>query len=60
MPSVRNVFDLIPLDLKQWLIIASISIIPIIIMELQKKLNELVFGKPVYEYKEAREQNSIY
>lgn len=39
----------------QWLIVAGISVTPIIIMELQKKLNELVFGKTVYEYKEVRE-----
>lgn len=39
----------------QWLIVAGISVTPIVIMELQKKLNELVFGKTVYEYKEVRE-----
>lgn len=39
----------------QWLIVVGISVTPIVIMELQKKLNELVFGKTVYEYKEVRE-----
>ena len=34
--------------------IAVVIIAPIIIMEFQKKLNEIVFGKPVYTYKEIR------
>jgi len=37
----------------QWLIVIATSISPIIIMELQKKLNEVLFGKTVYEYKNA-------
>ena len=39
----------------QWLCVGVISFLPIVIMELQKKLNEVVFGKTVYEYKEIRE-----
>ena len=32
----------------QWLIVAGISVTPIIIMELQKRLNDFKFGKVVY------------
>lgn len=42
----------------QWLYVALISIAPIIIIEIQKKLNEIVFGKAVYKYKETRGQNA--
>lgn len=55
IPSVREIFNLVPLSGIQWLLIAGVSLLPIIIMELQKKLNEVVFGKPVYDYKEVRE-----
>ena len=39
----------------QWIQVAFVSILPIVIIELQKKLNEILFGKTVYEYKEAFE-----
>ncbi len=55
MPTVRGIFSLVPLNSTQWLFVAGISLVPIVVMELQKKLNELVFGKTVYEYKEIRE-----
>lgn len=57
VPVIRNIFSLSPLNTAQWLIVAAISISPIIIIELQKKLNEVLFGKTVYEYKN---ENRIY
>lgn len=55
IPTVRGIFSLVPLNLVQWIFIAGITLVPVVVMELQKKLNEIVFGKPVYEYKEVRE-----
>lgn len=55
IPAVREIFSLSELNNMQWLIVAGISLAPVVIMELQKKLNELVFGKTVYEYKEVKE-----
>ena len=54
IPSIANIFDLVTLTSTQWLYIAAISFAPIVIVELQKKLNEILFGRTVYEYKEAR------
>ncbi len=57
IPSIANIFDLVSLSLIQWLYVIAISIMPIIIIELQKKINEITFGKTVYEYKETRSYN---
>ena len=54
IPSVAKIFSLVSLNATQWLYVALISIAPIIIIELQKKLNEIIFGKTVYEFKEVR------
>ena len=54
IPSLANVFKLVQLNKTQWLYCLGISILPIVIMELQKKMNELKFGKTVYQYKEKR------
>ena len=51
IPNVRDVFSLVSLNGMQWLQIAFISLLPIVIIELQKKFNEMIFGKTVYEYK---------
>lgn len=48
IPSVRNIFSLTELNQTQWGIVAGISMLPLVIMELQKKLNEVLFGKTVY------------
>lgn len=53
IPSVAQVFKLVPLNSIQWLYTALISISPIFIIEIQKKFNELKFGKVVYGYKNA-------
>lgn len=45
MPSI---FSCTTLTIEQWLVTLAISISPIIIMELQKKINEIKFGKRMY------------
>ena len=49
IPQLAEVFKLVPLNSIQWLYTIAISIIPIIVMEIQKKFNEIKFGKVVYE-----------
>ena len=55
IPNVRDIFNLVPLNGVEWGIVALVSLMPIVIMEGQKKLDEVVFGRPVYDYKEVRE-----
>ena len=45
---VAEVFGVTNLSKECWLYTALISVLPIFIIELQKKLNELKFGKRVY------------
>ena len=52
IPPIANIFKLVPLNGVQWLYTFGISILPLILIEVQKKLNEVKFGKVVYEYKE--------
>ena len=52
VPTFANIFNLVPLNNIQWIIVAIISILPIPIIELQKKINEIKFGKIVYAKKE--------
>lgn len=54
-PSLAEIFKLTQLNTTQWLITIAISIAPIIIVEIQKKFNELKFGKVVYDYKTRQE-----
>lgn len=49
IPKIANVFDVIPLNATQWIIVAIACILPIIVMEIQKKTNEITLGKRVYE-----------
>ena len=48
--SVAEIFECVPLNFVQWLTVCGISICPIIIMEMQKKINEIRFGKRVYSF----------
>ena len=48
LPIFAGIFKLVPLNGTQWLYTIGISILPIIIMEAQKKLNEIKFGKRIY------------
>ena len=55
VPTLAEIFKLTQLNTTQWLITIAISIAQIIIVELQKKFNELKFGKVVYDYKTRQE-----
>ncbi len=48
VPQIANIFKLVPLNTTQWLYTALISILPIIIVELQKKFEEIKFGRIIY------------
>ena len=43
IPSFANVFKLVSLNQTQWLYTLGISVLPLIIVQLQKKLNEIDF-----------------
>ena len=45
LPVFASIFKLVPLTINQWIYTMLISITPIIIIEAQKKLNEIKFGK---------------
>lgn len=55
IPTLAELFKLTELNSIQWLIILGISVAPIVIIEIQKKFNELKFGKVVYDYKLKQE-----
>lgn len=46
---VANIFKVVALNKIQWFYTIAISFVPLIIIELQKKLNELKFGKVIYK-----------
>ena len=48
VPIFAKAFNVVPLNKKQWLIVTLISILPIFIMEGQKKINEIKQGKVIY------------
>lgn len=45
---LAQIFDVVPLNSVQWLMTVIISILPVVIVELQKKFNAYKFGKVVY------------
>lgn len=45
IPALAELFKLTMLSSVQWIITLIISIIPVIVMECQKKFNEIKFGK---------------
>lgn len=49
VPQIAEVFKLVPLNKVQWLYTIIISLVPLVIMELQKKFEEIKFGKVVYQ-----------
>lgn len=51
LPSLAKIFKLVPLNQMQWMMTIMISLLPIPIMELQKKLNEVKYGKRIYPKK---------
>ena len=48
VPKVADIFKLVPLSNVQWFYTLGISIMPIFIIEIQKKFNEIKFGKVIY------------
>ena len=56
IPGLADIFKLVPLNKIQWLYTIGISILPIVIVELQKKLNEIKFGKVVYNKYEENQK----
>ena len=48
IPKVNKMFEVVRLSSKQWLIVGLISIMPIIILETQKKINEFKYGKTIF------------
>ena len=53
IPSLANIFKLVSLNSTQWIITLIISILPIPIMELQKKVNEIKFGRRISTLKSS-------
>ena len=51
IPGIAEVFSAVPLTASQWLTVTLIAISPIFIMEIQKKINEIKFGRVVYNSK---------
>ena len=49
IPQIAKIFDVVPLNNIQWLYTIAISILPIFIMEAQKKINGIKFGKVLYK-----------
>ena len=52
-PTISKIFDSVPLNGIQWLCTIVIAVLPIVIVECQKALNNFRFGKVVYMKKEA-------
>ncbi len=48
IPTLATIFNVVSLNGTQWIYTLLISISPIFIMELQKRLNDFKFGKVVY------------
>lgn len=49
IPQIARIFDVVPLNKIQWICTMLISISPIFILEIQKKINEIKFGKIIYK-----------
>lgn len=51
VPSLAKIFKLVTLNKEQWIYTIIISIMPIVIVEIQKKFNNIKFGERIYGYK---------
>lgn len=49
IPKIADIFDVVLLNNKQWIYTAVISILPLVIVEIQKKINTIRFERPVYK-----------
>ena len=52
IPVLAEIFKLVPLNFVQWIITIIISILPIPIMELQKRFDEMKFGRVIFNNSE--------
>ena len=48
IPKIADIFNIVPLNSKQWLYTAIISALPLLIVEIQKKINTVKIEKPIY------------
>lgn len=48
IPQIADVFKLVQLNTTQWIYTILISLVPLLIIEIQKKFNEIKFGKVIY------------
>lgn len=49
VPKIANIFNVVPLNSKQWIYTAMISVLPLFIVEIQKKINTIKIEKPIYK-----------
>lgn len=45
IPKIANIFNVVPLNSKQWIYTAMISVLPLFIVEIQKKINTIKIEK---------------
>ena len=48
IPYFANIFEVVPLNKVQWIYTILISLVPILISEIQKKFNEIRYGKIIF------------
>ena len=48
IPALANIFEVIPLNLTQWIITIGISLLPIPVIELQKKIDLKNSSKTIF------------
>ncbi|MCL2341755.1 MAG: cation-translocating P-type ATPase C-terminal domain-containing protein [Firmicutes bacterium] len=53
VPGIAYIFNVVPLNKEQWIYTLLISISPLFIMEVQKRVNEFKFGRVVYKRQNA-------
>lgn len=53
IPPVAEIFGVVPLTQTQWIYTIVISFAPIVIMEIQKKINEERLENVIYEYEKS-------
>ena len=56
IPPVAEIFGVVPLTQTQWIYTIVISFAPIVIMEIQKKINEERLENVIYEYEKSWEK----
>ena len=47
IPQAWGVFEVTKLNITQWLMVTVISVLPIVLVELQKKINNYKFGEKI-------------